>query len=180
MKNKTIIAILFLVLFGANIFVSGQTINGTIIGTVTDAAGAVIPGANVIVRDNNTGYQRTLITDENGRYRSAGLSVGVYTVRIEKAGFAPTVRTNVSINAGTETDVSLSLQAGDVQAEVVVTATEGELLDTTQSQVIKTVDQVKILELPGRNNLNGLALLNPGVVPNQNNRPGSGFAVNGN
>jgi outer membrane receptor protein involved in Fe transport len=62
---------------------------------------------------------------------------------------------------------------------VVVTETAA-LLETTQSQVTKTIDDRTILELPGRNALNGLALLNPGVLPNQNGRPGSGFSVNGN
>lgn len=180
MKNKTITMMLFLIVLGANVLVSGQTINGTILGTVTDAQGAVVPGANIIVTNNNTGLQRQVVTDEDGRYRVSGLAVGVYTVRIEKGGFAPIIRTDVNVNAGVETDVSLPLQAGSVEAQVEVSATEGELLDTTQSQVVKTVDQVKILELPGRNNLNGLALLNPGVSPNNNGRPGSGFAVNGN
>ncbi|MCA1625701.1 MAG: TonB-dependent receptor, partial [Acidobacteria bacterium] len=115
-----------------------------------------------------------------GRFRAPGLLVGTYTVRIEKSGFGAVARTDVNASAGVETEVSLTLQTGEVAAQVEVTATEGELLDTTQSQAIKTIDQVKILELPGRNSLTGLALLNPGVVPNAQGRPGSGFAVNGN
>jgi outer membrane receptor protein involved in Fe transport len=170
---------LLLVVFGFTTFVSAQTINGTIVGTITDPQGAVVPGANVTISNNDTGFNRQVVTDEDGRYRVAGLPIGAYTVRIEKSGFSPIVRNDVNVSVGTETEVSISLETGQVSAQVEVTAA-GELLDTTQSQVTKTVETRRILELPGRNSLNGLALLNPGVVPNQNGRPGSGFAVNGN
>jgi hypothetical protein len=63
--------------------------------------------------------------------------------------------------------------------EVITVTGEATLIETTRSQVSKEVDARRILQLPGRNTLNGLALLQPGVVNNQNGRPGSGFAVNG-
>lgn len=157
----------------------GQTINGTIVGSVTDAQGAIVPGATVTVRNVETGLERQVVSNDEGRYRVPGLPVGVYSVRMEKAGFATVNRSDVNVSTGVETEVSLSLQAGQVQAEVNVTAA-GELLDTTQSQVQHRIDSQRILALPGGNTQSGLALLNPGVVPNQNGRPGSGFAVNGN
>ncbi|MDQ4120892.1 MAG: TonB-dependent receptor [Acidobacteriota bacterium] len=178
LKQLLSFSLLFIVL-GFSAIVSAQTINGTIVGTVTDPQGAVVPGANVTILNNDTGFNRQVVTDDEGRYRVTGLPVGAYTVRIEKSGFSPLIRNDVNVSVGTETEVSLSLETGQVQAQVEVTAA-GELLDTTQSQITKTVEPRRILELPGRNSLNGLALLNPGVVPNQNGRPGSGFAVNGN
>ncbi len=109
----------------------------------------------------------------------AGIPIGSYSVRVEKTGFSSTINQDVRVSVATDSDLRFELPTGSVEATVEVTAT-GELLDTTQSQVSKTVSPQQILELPGRNTLNGLALLQPGVLPNQNGRPGSGFAVNGN
>jgi outer membrane receptor protein involved in Fe transport len=155
-----------------------QTINGNIVGTVTDEQGAAVPGATVTVTNVETGQSRTGTTNEEGLYRIAGLPVGSYSVKIEKTGFAA-VTSSVGVSVGQDSKADAKLGAGGVSEQVTVVAT-GALLDTTQSQVTRNVDQTRILELPGRNSLNGLALLNPGVLPNQNGRPGSGFVVNGN
>lgn len=155
-----------------------QTINGNIVGTVTDEQGAAVPGATVTVTNVATGAERTAMTNEEGLYRIAGLPVGNYSVKIDKSGFGA-VTANVGVSVGQDSKADAQLKAGGVAEQVTVVAT-GTLLDTTQSQVAKSVEQTRILELPGRNSLNGLALLNPGVLPNQNGRPGSGFAVNGN
>jgi outer membrane receptor protein involved in Fe transport len=155
-----------------------QTINGNIVGTVTDEQGAAVPGVTVTVTNIENGQTRTATTNEDGLYRIAGLPVGAYSVKIEKTGFAA-ITASVSVSVGQDSKADAQLKAGGVSEQVTVVAT-GALLDTTQSQVSRNVDQTRILELPGRNNLNGLALLNPGVLPNQNGRPGSGFVVNGN
>lgn len=157
-----------------------QTINGTISGTVVDQQDAVVSGATVTVTNNETGSSRTTTTNTEGNFRLAGLAVGVYTVKIEQTGFSTLSSRDVQVSVGNDTNLQLRLTAGSVDAVVDVSTSSGEILDTTQSQVSKTVNEKQILELPGRNTLNGLALLNPGVLPNQNSRPGSGFAVNGN
>lgn len=179
MKNKLTFMMLFLVLFGANIYVSAQTINGNITGTVLDPQGAAVVGATVTASNRETGFQRSVTSNEEGRFSINALPVGVYNVRVEATNFAVSTTENVQVNTSENTELNINIATGSVSATVDVTAA-GELLDTTQSQVSKVVDQQKILELPGRNSLNGLALLNPGVLPNQNGRPGSGFAVNGN
>ncbi len=158
---------------------SGQTINGSISGVVRDQQGASIQGATVTVTNTETGQKREAVTNDEGLYKVLSLPVGNYEVTVEKTGFhASPIRTPVS--AGGDSAVNFDLTAGSVKESVTVTDTGGATLETTQSQVLKTVEQTRILELPGRNSLNGLALLNPGVLPNQNGRPGSGFAVNGN
>jgi outer membrane receptor protein involved in Fe transport len=181
MKSKTLFNFSFAVLFCLILGISAmaQTINGTISGTVVDQQKAAIPGATVTVTNTETGLERSSTTNESGSFRIGGLPVGTYNVRVSGSGFAPLTRENVQVSTAIETALDFDLTPGSVEATVDVTSS-GELLDTTQSQVIKTVSQQQILELPGRNSLNGLALLNPGVLPNQNGRPGSGFAVNGN
>ncbi len=157
---------------------TAQTINGSISGVVTDANGAAVAGAMVTATQVGTGQSRDATTNEEGLYRISSLGIGGYSVKIEKAGFG-SVSETTQVSSGADTTVNFKLSAGAVTAQVEVTDT-GAILETTQSQVIKTVDQRRIQLLPGRNTLNGLALLNPGVLPNQNGRPGSGFAVNGN
>ncbi|MGH9948875.1 MAG: carboxypeptidase regulatory-like domain-containing protein [Pyrinomonadaceae bacterium] len=157
----------------------GQSINGTISGSVSDQQSAAVVGAKVTVTNSNTGFERTAIANANGNFRIAGIPVGSYTVRVEANGFAANTSENVQVSTGTETDLKFELSTSGVEVSVEVTSA-GEVLDTTQSQVTKTIGERQILELPGRNSLNGLALLNPGVLPNNNGRPGSGFAVNGN
>lgn len=166
-------------MLGGSSSVLAQTINGTISGTVLDQNGAVVPGAIITATNSETGSKRDTTTNDDGIFTIPGLSVGIYSVRAEKTGFSATVRENVQVNVSVNTEIKIELGVGGTEARVDVT-TAGELLDTTQSQVAKNVNERQILELPGRNSLNGLALLNPGVLPNQNNRPGSGFAVNGN
>jgi outer membrane receptor protein involved in Fe transport len=177
--KKIFSSALLLMLIGISTFVSAQTINGNITGTVLDQQGAAIPNATVTATNTETGSQRSVSTNEEGRFSINALTIGNYSVRVEAASFGASVSDRVQVNTSENTELNISLSPGSLEARVDITA-DGELLDATQSQVSKVVDQQKILELPGRNSLNGLALLNPGVLPNQNGRPGSGFAVNGN
>lgn len=179
MRNRLLpLVALLACVFAFTASARAQTINGNIVGTVTDEQGAAVPGATVTATNVETGAQRNATTNEEGLYRIAGLPVGSYSVKIDKSGFSA-VTANVGVSVGQDSKADVQLKAGGVAEQVTVVAT-GTLLDTTQSQVAKSVEQTRILELPGRNSLNGLALLNPGVLPNQNARPGSGFAVNGN
>lgn len=179
MRKFTFLMVLIASFSLLNLLAVGQTINGTISGTVADQQGAVIQGATVTAKNPATGFTRTVTTDDNGNFRIVGLPVATYQVRVEKTGFKAAVNDSVTANVGSDTDIRFQLEAGTVDVVVEVTSS-GELLDTTEGQVAKSVSQQQILELPGRNSLNGLALLNPGVLPNNNGRPGSGFAVNGN
>lgn len=180
MRNRLLPFVVLLVcVFAFTTPARAQTINGNVVGTVTDEQGAAVPGVTVTVTNVENGQSRTATTNEEGLYRIAGLPVGTYSVKLEKSGFTA-VTSQVAVSVGQDSSANAQLKAGGVSEQVTVVAT-GALLDTTQSQVSRNVDQTRILELPGRNNLNGLALLNPGVLPNTGNgRPGSGFVVNGN
>jgi outer membrane receptor protein involved in Fe transport len=177
-RLSSALTVLMLVLL-APLIANAQTINGSISGAVTDQNGSAISGATIRVTKVGTGAMREATTNGEGIYRIVGLGVGVYTVRVEQSGFQPQVNERVDVSVAIDATANFTLRTAAVQEVVVVTETTA-LLETTQSQVVKTVDDRTILELPGRNVLNGLALLNPGVLPTNNGRPGSGFAVNGN
>lgn len=180
MKTR-ILTVLAVFLLGSFLAVTthAQSINGSISGVVTDQNDAAVPGATVTITNTATGQTRDDTTNDEGLFRVNGLAVGAYTVKAEKPGYAIGTNESVSVSSGITTEANFKLSAGSVTASVIV-SDSGALLETTQSQVSKIIDQQKILELPGRNAQAGLALLNPGVLPNQNGRPGSGFAVNGN
>src|SRR5215472_18911197 len=72
--------------------VRAQAVKGSLLGTVTDATGAVVPGANVDITEVNTNLKRSTITNESGNYVFENLDRGVYRVEIQLAGFKKAVR----------------------------------------------------------------------------------------
>src|SRR5882672_255166 len=102
--------------------VGAQVPTGTIVGTVTDPAGAVIQNATVTVTNKNTGASRVIQTTESGAFSAPSLSPGTYELRVEMLGFATNVR-SLEVTTGATTSLSIALQVGtakeivDVQAE---------------------------------------------------------------
>ncbi|MEW6733049.1 MAG: carboxypeptidase regulatory-like domain-containing protein [Acidobacteriota bacterium] len=172
------VGMLILYLFITNMTVNAQTIYGSISGTVRDESGAVIAGAQVTIRNIETGLVRETIANDAGYYRVASLSSGQYSVRISAPNFESIVREPIAVSVAVDAAIDVALKPGNAEEVVTVTG-EAPLIEPSQSQLNKGVDQRRILELPGLRSLNGLALLQPGSVPNNNNRPGSGFSING-
>ena len=155
-----------------------QTINGSITGKVTDQSGAVIPGAKIVVKNLDTGFSREAETAITGIYNALALPTGRYSVAISAKGFQAMIRQPIEVLSTVSLTVDATLATGGT-TEVVSVVAEAPLIEATQSQVSDTVTGRAILDLPGLNTLNGLALMEPGAVPNQNSRPGSGFSMNG-
>lgn len=174
-----VLALVVASLFANGVAATAQTIYGSIGGTVTDQTGAAVIGARVVVRNLDTGFTRDTEVNDQGVYKISSLSIGRYSVEVTASGFGTATREAVTVNVSIETTVDVTLSPQGAAESVTVSADTGSL-ESTNSQVSKVVEERRILELPGRNSLDGLALLNPGVLPNQNGRPGSGFAVNGN
>lgn len=78
-------------------FVFGQATSGTISGTITDEHGAVVPGAEVFIKNSDTGLERRVESSESGYYRVVGLSPGNYELRIERQGFKPELRSGLKL-----------------------------------------------------------------------------------
>ena len=79
-----------------------QTFRGTILGTVTDPSGAVVPGAKVAVRNVNTGQERTTQTSADGSYSVPELPIGTYTVTVTQSGFQTSVTRDVVVDVASE------------------------------------------------------------------------------
>jgi len=139
--------------------------NGTIVGTVTDQSGAVIPGVTITATNQATGsVARTTTTNSDGNYAFPGLAISTYSVRAEKQGFAGAKRTDLALNVGADVRVDFTLTVGAVSQEVNVTATAVHL-QTENAQVSDTVTSkhIEAIDTNGRNFIQ-LANLVPGAV----------------
>src|SRR6266851_1029297 len=112
-----------------------QTFRGTILGTVTDASGALVAGATVKVRNVGTGQERTTTTSADGSYAIPELPIGTYAVTITQSGFQSSVASNVEVNVSTERRVDAQLKAGEVAVQVEVTGDLLPQVDTTSAQL---------------------------------------------
>src|SRR5512132_399220 len=119
----------------AAISVAAQTFRGTILGTVSDASGAVISGAKVVARNVGTGLERTTLTSADGSYSIPELPLGTYTVTISQAGFQTSVTNNVVVDVATERRVDAQLKAGQVTERVEVSGEELSQVNTTSAEL---------------------------------------------
>lgn len=141
----------------------GQVVTATILGTVTDNTGAVVPGATVTIRNTGTDRSWSVVSDGEGRYNQPLLPVGSYEVRAELGGFGAQVRRNVQLTVGSAVVISFVLSPAALQEELVVTA-EAPIVQTSSSEVGALVDQKQIQQLPlNARDIQQLAVLQPGV-----------------
>ncbi|MCA1584959.1 MAG: TonB-dependent receptor, partial [Acidobacteria bacterium] len=143
-----------------------QTTTATLLGTVTDAQKAVLPGAVVTSRNIETGAETTAVADANGRYRLAALRPGTYELRAELAGFASAARLGLQLFVGQEVTIDLQMALAGVAESITITAA-APLVETTKSDVSTVVDreQIDALPLNGRN-FADLTRLTPDVLSN--------------
>src|SRR5215203_967403 len=131
------VTVILTLLIGPSIVAQTQITTGTIQGTVIDANGAVVPGANVEVKNLETNLSRNLTTDEGGRFVSLGLPPGNYSVTVSKQGFATTVLKKTALTVGQALTVPFSLKISDVAERVTVTTTP--TVDTVKTELSTTI-----------------------------------------
>jgi hypothetical protein len=150
---------------GFNFTTAAQEITGTIVGTVRDASGAVVPGASVTIADaqKNNSVVRTLTTDDNGSFAAPNLNVSVYTVTVEAPNFKKTVQTDVKLDIGQRRSVDFALEAGKIE-EIVTVESEAVQVDlnSATSGTLINGDQVREIPINNRNFIQ-LVTLAPGV-----------------
>jgi hypothetical protein len=155
----------------------------TLTGTVTDQSSAIIPGAKVTITEVATGLAYTVTTDTAGIYVRPALKPGTYTVAVEAQGFKKAVQRDVLLTAGDRTAVNLSLQVGDTNQSVDVSA-EAPLLQTENETVGGDLNSRATSELPlgGQREVAFLARLAVGVLVDENGAAGAhggGFSAAG-
>ena len=142
-----------------------QINTGTILGTVRDAQGSVIPGADVSVTLTGLGVSVDLTTNEAGVYQASGLRPGVYDVRAESPGFKAGVRSVIQLAIQQRLEVGFTLEVGDVTEQVEVVAPVVNV-QAESGQLGTVIGSGEIADLPldGRR-YSDLILLSPGAVP---------------
>lgn len=155
-----------------------SNISGDIAGTVTDASGAAVSGAQVKVASAATGQVKTTVTGSLGEYRVPLLGPGKYTVTVTAPGF-DTNKLGATVAAGTVTTVNTSLSIGKATTTVEVAGGDIQTLDVDNAQISSSFDLQQIQNLPNPgNDLTFVAQTTPGAVMNTQGGYGN-FSVNG-
>jgi hypothetical protein len=143
-----------------------QAVNGTLLGTVTDTSGAVVPNAKVTATLTSTGAVHVSTTNASGNYTFPDMQSGVYTIAAEARGFKRIVQANVNLLNNTTTRTDLRLQPGQVTETITVT-TAPPLLQTDRADISTKLQSAQLTELPLMTNSNFQSLLNvvPGTEP---------------
>jgi hypothetical protein len=154
------LAFALLVAIGAPAYAQGS-IFSTLSGTVVDAEGLPIPGANVKIKNNGTGQEIDLISGGDGGFTAPNINSGNYSVTVELAGFRTTTLNSVSVASGIPTAVKVTMQVGTI-AENITVVGESATVVQSQSPAISTNltgAQITSLPLTSRNALDSLTSL---------------------
>jgi hypothetical protein len=163
---------------------TAQIDTGSIVGTVRDASGAVLPGVMVTATQQGTSATAMAVTSERGEYVLPNLRIGRYDIAAEISGFKRGVTRDVSLGVQQRLQVDFGLEVGDISEDVTVEA-RAEMLQTQRADLGLAVTQRTMTDLPllGRRYAE-LAFLAPGVAPApagiSNRGEESGFNANGN
>src|SRR5262245_2937469 len=146
---------------------SAQIKSGTIVGTVTDPSGAVVPGADIIVTDQGTNVASTTVSDKSGAFTVPYLQTAIYTVTVEKTGSGLTKYSaaNISLATGQTVKIAATMAMGSSMQTVNVSAAAVEL-QTSSAAVQGITNEITIQAIPNlTHNAFNYAALQAGVVP---------------
>jgi hypothetical protein len=144
----------------------GQTLTGTLVGSVTDSSGGTIANAKVVITETNTNVSRVTQTNESGNYIFPNLPAGNYTVLVEQPGFKRESRANVQVLVDTNPRVDVTLQPGAVSESIEVTAA-APLIQADTASIGTQIQSTTVESAPLGANRNFQSLLNlvPGTTP---------------
>ncbi len=162
MKGLRSICVLCALLLLTAGFGFSQAVNGTLLGTVTDSSGAIIPNAKVTVTEVNTGVNRSGQTNESGNYTFPDMAPGQYAVTVEVSGFKKETRKDIALTVNSSTRIDVQMTPGNITETVEVTGAP-PLLQTDRADTGAQLDVVQTASLPLGTNRNYQSLLN--LVP---------------
>jgi len=153
---------------------------GSITGTVRDASGSVIPGAEVKVDSTAIGLSRTITTNSDGDYLAGGLPAGTYEITVTTKGFKSFSAKNIILQVAEKKRVDVALQLGEISDKVFVEGSSVAQVETQSSDLsgVVTGREISQLELNGRSFVQLVALV-PGVS-NQTGQDFGGVGLNQN
>ncbi|MEP6717257.1 MAG: carboxypeptidase regulatory-like domain-containing protein, partial [Terriglobia bacterium] len=174
----TVLGSLFLLSFAA----LSQVSTGTLVGTVLDATGAVVPNAKVVATNVATGVTASTVATGVGDYRIGGLIAGAYSATASATGFTGSTLQGLTIDANKTVTANFSLAVGAVSTTVEVTTESAAIIDTTTATIQTTFDTQMVRDLPVSGiglGVANLSLLGAGVSSNGGIGAGEGPSVGG-
>ncbi len=166
MMRPIIGSIFVLLVLGFTQVIQGQAVNGTLLGTVTDATGAVVPNAEVTIVLTGQSAAYKTVTNGNGDFTEPDLPSGTYSVTVAAQGFKKETRQNITVLTNTTSRVDVGLVTGNVSETVEVTTAPPEL-QTDRADISSSIEQGQIGSLPLSSGNSFQSLLNtvPGMAP---------------
>ena len=155
-----------------------STTTGDIAGVVSDATGAVVPNAKIVVTNSDTGFTQTVTSGSNGGYRAPLLKPGVYRITVSASGFE-TSSNLVTVAIGQIASGDVHLTVGSSSVTVEVSSDTVSLLHTENADISTSISQAQVQSLPNPgNDLTFVAQVSPGAVMNTSGGDGN-FSVFG-
>ncbi len=149
-----------------------QVVGASVSGTVSDESGAPLASAKIVLLNLETGAERSLISEQSGRFTMPSIPVGPYKITASKQGFKSEVKTGINLAVGQAAQVDLILPVGELRQVVTIEETpEPVTVSTEQTSGLVSERQVKDLPLNGRS-YDQLMTLNPGTVNYTSQRSG--------
>ena len=168
MPQRTLFPVLgaAVILLALSAPIHAQVLYGSIVGTVEDPSGAVVPRATITLTSAETGVTRQVEPDSQGRYSILNVLPGVYSLKFSAEGFRTLTRTDIEVSINTVTRVDVRLEVGAVTEQVTVSA-QGLALQTDKSETRAEITTAAITNLPLPNFRNYQSLINlvPGATP---------------
>jgi carboxypeptidase family protein/TonB-dependent receptor-like protein len=167
-----LISLLAMLLLSVNVALGQSQANAADVqGIVTDSSKAVVPNANVTVRNPATNFSRSATTNDQGFYRIVAVPPGDYEITVEAPNFKKAVLTKVTLTIGQRADVDVVLEPGQITESVTISEATSEIVETSKTAVATTIDQQRINNLP-INERNYLSFaLTTSTVGRDNGRP---------
>src|SRR4030095_7422343 len=147
MNRLIVVCAVALLLFATSVSAQVDVATATLKGSVSDPAGAVVPGASVTVISAERGVAKTAVSDASGNYQIPLLQPGKYAVKIEAQGFSSYYTNDLTLTIGQVAVLDAKLEVGSVSTQVQVSSDVG-LIETERTQQSNTIEQRQIAALP--------------------------------
>src|SRR3954469_24366114 len=163
--KKRVVSLVFIMTLLIAMSASAQQGTTELRGRVIDPQGAVLPGVNVVGRNQDTGMVRETVSGQGGSFIASGLVRGTYQVNAELQGFKKFERKDLRLEVGKTSSIDVTMSVGGIE-EVVTVTTESPLVDVTSKEIGGNITSETLVKLPSVNgNFVGFVGLLPGIVP---------------
>jgi len=145
---------------------AAQVLYGSLLGTIEDATGAVVPNAKISITEKATGFTRDATSDASGNYSLLSIPAGSYTVKVTANGFKSLTRESVGVTVNSTVRIDAKLEVGAVSDQITIESTAVQL-QTDRSETKSEISGKIVTELPLNQYRNYQALINlvPGATP---------------